>query len=80
MAIAKKIADDVGYELDFNQELVALGVCNIIGSMFQSYSTTGGFSRTAVNYNAGSKTQLSSIICTCYLHNALSIWYMSYLP
>lgn len=45
-----------------NQELLALGASNIIGSLFQSYPVTGGFSRSAVNFQAGAITPLSSII------------------
>ncbi len=44
-----------------NQELVALGMSNIVGSLFQSYPTSGGFSRTAVNVQSGAKTPLSSM-------------------
>ena len=47
--------------LNPNQELIALGAANIIGAMFQSYPTTGGFSRTAVNHDAGAKTAISSL-------------------
>lgn len=50
------------YEVDSNQELIALGSANIIGSLFQSYPTTGGFSRTAVNDQAGAKTGVAPII------------------
>ena len=50
------------YKLDSNQELIGLGAANIGGSFFQSFPVTGGFSRTAVNDQAGAKTGLSSII------------------
>ena len=50
------------YEVHANQELIALGASNIIGSIFQSYPTTGGFSRTAVNDESGAKTGISSLI------------------
>ncbi|WP_296635612.1 solute carrier family 26 protein [Polaribacter sp.] len=50
------------YEIDSNQELVALGASNMIGSFFQSYPTTGGFSRTAVNEQAGAKTGIAPLI------------------
>ena len=50
------------YEIDSNQELIALGTSNIIGSLFQSYPTTGGFSRTAVNDQAGAKTGIAPLI------------------
>jgi len=50
------------YKLDSNQELIGLGVANIGGAFFQSFPVTGGFSRTAVNDQAGAKTGLASII------------------
>lgn len=50
------------YELDPDQELKALGMANLVGSFFQSFPVTGGFSRTAVNDQAGAQTNLSSMI------------------
>lgn len=58
-ALEEKHAD---YEVDANQELIALGTSNIVGSLFQSYPITGGLSRTAINDQAGAKTGVSSII------------------
>ena len=58
-AVEQKHTD---YKVDANQELIALGTSNIIGSFFQSYPTTGGFSRTAVNDQAGAKTGVAAII------------------
>ncbi len=49
-------------EVDPNKELIALGASNIIGSLFQSYPTTGGFSRTAVNDLSGAKTGIAAIV------------------
>lgn len=50
------------YEVDANQELIALGMANIGASFFQAFPTTGGFSRTAVNDQAGARTGLAAII------------------
>ncbi len=50
------------YKVIPNQELIALGMGNIVGSFFQTYPATGGFSRTAVNNQAGAKTPMASII------------------
>ncbi len=50
------------YKVVPNQELIALGMSNIIGSFFQTYPSTGGFSRTAVNDQAAAKTPLAAII------------------
>ncbi|WP_189629618.1 MULTISPECIES: sulfate permease [Roseivirga] len=62
-SVAKAIeAKKRNYKVVPNQELVALGAANIVGSLFQSYPVTGGFSRSAVNYQAGANTPMASII------------------
>jgi SulP family sulfate permease len=61
-AVAKTIqAKHKNYRLNANQELTALGIANFGAAFFQGYPVTGGFSRTAVNNDAGAKTTLSSI-------------------
>ena len=62
IAVAKVYATKNRYNIDANQELIGLGLANIVGSVFQSFPTTGGFSRTAVNAQAGGKTQVSAIV------------------
>ncbi len=63
IAVAKAIqAKHRNYKVVPNQELIALGVANIGGSFFQAFPTTGGFSRTAVNDQAGAKTGLASML------------------
>ncbi|QCX00950.1 SulP family inorganic anion transporter [Aggregatimonas sangjinii] len=57
-AIEEKNSTD---HIDPNQELVALGVSNIVGSFFQSYISTASFSRSAINNDSGARTHLSSI-------------------
>ncbi|MDO6737313.1 SulP family inorganic anion transporter [Wenyingzhuangia sp. 2_MG-2023] len=44
-----------------NKELVALGMMNMVGSMFKSYPTKASFSRSAVNDEAGSKTAMAGL-------------------
>lgn len=63
IAVAKAIQRrHKNYEIDSNQELIGLGVANIGGAFFQAFPTTGGFSRTAVNDQAGARTGLASIV------------------
>lgn len=63
ISVAKAVAErHPEYEVDANKELIALGSSNIVGSFFQSYPVTGGFSRTAVNDEAGAKTGISSMV------------------
>lgn len=42
-----------------NRELIALGLSKFIGGFFQAFPTSGSFSRSAVNKEAGSKTIVS---------------------
>ncbi len=58
-------------ELDADQELRALGLANILGSFFQSFSVSGSFSRTAVNERAGAKTGMSLIVSTSIIAGVL---------
>lgn len=53
-------------EPDANQELLALGLANIGGGLFQAMPSGGGTSQTAVNDGAGAKTQVAEIV-TCGL-------------
>ncbi|MGB0527522.1 MAG: SulP family inorganic anion transporter [Flavobacteriaceae bacterium] len=63
ISVAKAVEDEHSkLNLRPNQELIALGFANVIGSFFQSYPTTGGFSRTAVNNQTGASTPMSLII------------------
>ena len=50
-----------GKTVDASQEMVALGICNLLGSFVQSMPTTGSFSRTAVNSSSGVKTPMGGI-------------------
>ncbi len=47
--------------IDANQELVALGTSNMVGSFFQSYPVTSSFSRSAINAESGAKTTIAQI-------------------
>jgi SulP family sulfate permease len=62
ISVAKSFARRNRYKVDPDQELRALGLSNIAGSLFGAYPVTGGFSRTAVNAQAGAKTPMASII------------------
>ena len=62
IAVAKRYARENEYEVDANQELVALGLANVAGAFAQAAPVTGGFSRTAVNAQAGAKTTLAGLV------------------
>jgi SulP family sulfate permease len=50
------------YKVNANRELVSLGLANLGGSFFASYPVTGGFSRTAVNDQAGAQSAIASLV------------------
>ncbi|XP_050373106.1 sulfate transporter 3.1-like [Argentina anserina] len=50
------------YHVDGSKEMIAFGMMNIIGSCTGCPLASVIFSRTAVNYNAGAKTQVSPIV------------------
>ncbi|MEL7122793.1 MAG: solute carrier family 26 protein [Bacteroidota bacterium] len=63
LAIAKTIeSKHKNYRVIPNQELLALGITKVGGAFFQSYPTTGSFTRSAINDDAGAKTGVSSIV------------------
>ncbi|CAN1240996.1 Probable sulfate transporter 3.5 [Linum perenne] len=62
IAIGRSFAIVKNQQTDGNKEMVAFGLMNIIGSFFSCYLTTGPFSKTAVNFNAGCRTAMSNIV------------------
>ncbi len=51
-----------GHIIRPNQELLALGVAKVIGAFFLAVPSSGSYSRTAINDEAGGKTTISSVI------------------
>ena len=51
-----------GYEVDRNQELIALGAANVATGLFQGFSISSSASRTPVAESAGAKSQLTGLV------------------
>lgn len=62
IAVGRTFAALKNYQVDGNKEMMAIGLMNMAGSCSSCYVTTGSFSRSAVNYNAGAQTVVSNII------------------
>ncbi|CAF0758921.1 unnamed protein product [Didymodactylos carnosus] len=71
VAIAKSFGRINDYKINPNQELVAIGVTNIIGSFFSAYPTTGSFSRTAIKAKSGVRTPLAGVFSSLVVLLAL---------
>ena len=59
MSITKAFAQKFNYKAKAQQELIAVGMCNIFGSFYGGWSVNGGFSRSAVNSMSGAQTPLA---------------------
>jgi high affinity sulfate transporter 1 len=62
MVAAQSFAMKNHYEINSNQEFIALGMANIAAGISQGFAISGTSSRTAVNDAAGGKTQITSIV------------------
>ena len=63
ISIGKAIEERNNEEtVDANQELVALGTSNMVGSFFQAYPVTASFSRSAISNEIGGKTNFFALI------------------
>jgi high affinity sulfate transporter 1 len=62
VAIARAYGTKYGYEVDANQELIALGASNLGSGFSGAFAVDGSMSRTAAAEEAGGKTQMVSLI------------------
>lgn len=56
ISISKSFGRVNGYKIDPNQELIAIGVTNTIGTLFSALPATGSFSRSALKSKCGVRT------------------------
>ena len=60
--VSKKFANKHEYQISPNRELVALGLANMIGSIFGAYSAFGSLPRTKVSETAGCKSNITNLV------------------
>ncbi len=80
-ALRSALARKNGYKLQYNREIVGLGLANFFGAAFGCYTTTGSFSRSALNNEAGALHALAweyvmaslSVTCTALMVTAVSV-------
>lgn len=66
-------AQRYGYEIDGNQELLAMGVSNVFGSMFSCLPLSASLSRSSIQATVGGKTQIASIV-SCSILCIVLLW------
>jgi sulfate permease, SulP family len=60
--VAESLADEHGYTVRPDRELIAIGGANVLAGLFQGFITGGGASQSAANDRAGAQTQLVSLL------------------
>lgn len=70
-AIAQALGSKRRQRVDADQELVALGIANLGASATGGYPVTGGFSRSVVNFQAGARTGLASLVAAAFMGGTL---------
>ncbi|CAG0914345.1 unnamed protein product [Notodromas monacha] len=61
-SMARIFARRLNYAIDANQELLALGLANIVGSFFQCGPVAASLSRSLIQESVGGATQIASIV------------------
>ena len=67
VSAARTFATKHGYPLDVRQELLGLGVANVLVAFGGGYPVAGGLSQSAVNEKAGAKTPLALVFASVTL-------------
>ncbi|KAJ7987082.1 hypothetical protein DPEC_G00335060 [Dallia pectoralis] len=62
VSLSEMFAKKNGYTVRPNQEMIAIGFCNIIPSFFHCFTTSAALAKTMVKDATGCQTQVSSIV------------------
>ncbi len=61
ISVAQTLAAKRRQRIDANQELIGLGAANVAAAFSGGFPVTGGFARSAVNFDAGAQTPLAGV-------------------
>jgi SulP family sulfate permease len=67
VSIARAVAARSHQHIDNSQEFVGQGLANLAGGFFSAFASSGSFTRTGVNYEAGAKTPLAAVFSALFL-------------
>ncbi|KAI5174387.1 Solute Carrier Family 26 Member 6 [Manis pentadactyla] len=67
ISLGKIFALRHGYRVDSNQELVALGLSNLVGGIFQCFPVSCSMSRSLVQEGAGGSTQVAGAVSSLFI-------------
>ncbi|XP_018303628.1 solute carrier family 26 member 10 isoform X2 [Mycetomoellerius zeteki] len=73
VSMALIFAQKLSYEIDSNQELLAMGFSNVMGSFFSCMPISASLSRSLIQQTVGGRTQIASIV-SCLLLLIILLW------
>lgn len=62
VSLSEMFAKKHGYSVRANQEMYAIGFCNIIPSFFHCFTTSAALAKTLVKESTGCRTQMSGVV------------------
>ena len=82
IAISRSIASQSRQRLETNQEFISQGLANVFSGFFSGYCVDGSFTRSALNFKAGGRTQLVGIFSGIFVLVAMLLLapYAAYVP
>ncbi len=82
VSIGRAIAMRSQQRIDGNQEFVGQGLSNIVGAFSSCYASSGSFTRSGINYEAGARSPLSALFSAVFLLAIIAglAPYGAYLP
>ncbi|XP_011478862.1 sulfate transporter [Oryzias latipes] len=67
VSLSEMFAKKHGYKVDANQEMYAIGFCNILPSFFRCFTTSAALTKTLVKESTGCQTQISGLVTALVL-------------
>ncbi|MEM9479183.1 MAG: SulP family inorganic anion transporter [Verrucomicrobiota bacterium] len=80
--MAKSLASKAGERVDLNQDMLAVGVANIGASVLSGMPASGSLTRSALNFNSGAVTPVSSLLSAFFCLAMFLIFggFIEYIP
>ncbi|TNN53688.1 Sulfate transporter [Liparis tanakae] len=67
VSLSEMFAKKHGYAVDANQEMYAIGLCNIVPSFFRCFTSSAALTKTLVKESTGCQTQVSGLVSALVL-------------
>ncbi|XP_076758786.1 prestin isoform X1 [Xylocopa sonorina] len=73
ISMALIFAQKLNYKINSNQELLAMGLSNIVGSFFSCMPVSASLSRSLIQQTVGGRTQIASLV-SCAILLTILLW------